>query len=164
MPFDLERAQACSKLDLSSVRFSPLTDWVVKGWRWTGETIQQRSSSNLLCRRPLRAVLAPWRVGDAVVGRRNAGWPHQRVVLEKLSWRVTCLNHAIFCLLTVARRGSCGPKRKLILLRTKSSILCFHKEMRRSFLRHLVSEGRTLFFRESKQSPRFTATKENGDK
>ena len=36
-----------------------------------------------------------------------------RVVLEKLSWHVTYLNHVHFHLLTVARRGSCGPTRKL---------------------------------------------------
>ena len=34
-----------------------------------------------------------------------------RVVLERLSWCVTCLNRASFNLLTVARRGSCGPTR-----------------------------------------------------
>ena len=37
--------------------------------------------------------------------------PHSKVpwrmVLERLSWRVTCLNHASFRLSTVARRGSC---------------------------------------------------------
>ena len=38
-------------------------------------------------------------------------------VLERLSWRVTCSNHLSFRLLTVARGGSCGPTRKLILLR-----------------------------------------------
>ena len=45
-----------------------------------------------------------------------------RMVLEKLSWHVTCPNHASFRLLTVARRGSCGPTRKL--LRTQSLVLC----------------------------------------
>ena len=34
------------------------------------------------------------------------------MVLERLS----CLNHASFHLLTVARRGSCGPTKKLIFL------------------------------------------------
>ena len=42
-----------------------------------------------------------------------------RMVLERLSWCVTCLNHASFHLLTVARRGSCGPIKKLILLCTQ---------------------------------------------
>ena len=32
-----------------------------------------------------------------------------RMVLGRLSWRVTHLYHAIFRLLTVAKRGSCGP-------------------------------------------------------
>ena len=40
------------------------------------------------------------------------------MVLERLSWRVTCPNHASFPLLTVARRGSRGPTGQLILLRT----------------------------------------------
>ena len=47
-----------------------------------------------------------------------------KMVLERQSWSVTCPNHASFCLLTVARRGSCGPTRKLILLRTQSLFLC----------------------------------------
>ena len=42
------------------------------------------------------------------------------MVLERLSWRMTCPNHMSFILLTVARRGSCGPIRKLILLLTQS--------------------------------------------
>ena len=37
--------------------------------------------------------------------------PHQ--VLKRLSWHLTCPNHASFHLLTVARIGSCGPTRKL---------------------------------------------------
>ena len=36
--------------ETSSVQFSPLTDWVVRGTRGT---VQQRSSSSLFCRRPL---------------------------------------------------------------------------------------------------------------
>ena len=44
----------------------------------------------------------------------------RRMVLERLSWCVTCPNHASFSLLAVARRGSCGPTRKLTLLRIHS--------------------------------------------
>ena len=40
---------------LYSVQFSPFSNWVVGG---TWETIQQRSSSGLFCRRPLWAALA----------------------------------------------------------------------------------------------------------
>ena len=47
-----------------------------------------------------------------------------RMVLERLTWRVTCRNNASFRLLTVARRGSCGPARKLILLRIQPLVLC----------------------------------------
>ena len=61
-------------------------------------------------------------------------------VLERLLWPVTCLNHASFRLLPVARRGSCGPTRELILLCTQSLVLCSKSEMRRSFLRHFISK------------------------
>ena len=44
-----------------------------------------------------------------------------RMLLERLSRCVTCLNHASFSPLTVARRGSCWPATKLILLHTQSS-------------------------------------------
>ena len=40
-----------------------------------------------------------------------------RMFLERLSWCVTCPSHASFRLLTVVRRGSCGPTRKVTLLR-----------------------------------------------
>ena len=46
------------------------------------------------------------------------------IVFERLSWCVTCPNHARFCLQTIARKGSCGPTRKLILLCTQSLVLC----------------------------------------
>ena len=36
-----------------------------------------------------------------------------RMVLDRLLWRVTCLDHTSFSHLTAARRGSCGPTRKL---------------------------------------------------
>ena len=41
------------------------------------------------------------------------------MVLERLLWRVTCPNHGSFFLLPVARGGSSGPIRKLILLHTQ---------------------------------------------
>ena len=43
--------------------------------------------------------------------------------------------------LSVARRGSCGPTRKLILLRIPLLVLCSKQEIRRSFLVHLVSKA-----------------------
>ena len=47
-----------------------------------------------------------------------------RMVLRRM-WGVTCQNHASFRLLTFARRGSCRPTRKLlILLCTQSLVLC----------------------------------------
>ena len=39
-----------------------------------------------------------------------------------MSWRVTCSNHASFRLLTIARRGPWGRRRRLILLRTQQDI------------------------------------------
>ena len=48
----------------------------------------------------------------------------RRMVLERLSWNVTCPNNSSFRLLIVARRGSCGHTRKLILLCTQSLVLC----------------------------------------
>ena len=70
-------------------------------------------------------------------GRRPPTKMRWRMVLEMLSWRVTCPKHASFRLLTVARRSSCGPTMKLILLRTQSLVLCSKEKIRRSFLRHL---------------------------
>ena len=51
--------------------------------------------------------------------------PHRfpEVSLERLSWPIICLNNASFHLLTVDRRGSCGPIWKLILLCTHSLVL-----------------------------------------
>ena len=92
----------------------------------------------------------------------NPNKVHWRMVLERLSWHVTCPNHASFCLLTVARRGSCRPTRKLILLRTQPLVLCSKLEMRRRLLGHLVSKAWILFFRVSKGGPCFIAVEEDG--
>ena len=81
------------------------------------------SVQHFLCR--------PWRRPPSKVPRR--------MVLGKLPWRVTCLNYASFRLLTVSR-SSCGPTRELILPRTQFLVLCSKKEMRRSFLRDLISK------------------------
>ena len=61
--------------------------------------------------------------------RRQPSQVTRRMVLERLSWHATCPNHARFRLLTVASRGSCGPTRKLNLLRTQSLVLCSKLEM-----------------------------------
>ena len=52
-----------------------------------------------------------------------------RMVLVRPLWCVTCQIHASYCLLTAASRGSCQPKRKLILLSTQSLVL--HSKRRR---------------------------------
>ena len=53
-----------------------------------------------------------------------------RMVWERLSWCVTCPNHASFHHLTVVRRDFCGPTRKLILPCTKSLVLCSNRRCR----------------------------------
>ena len=55
--------------------------------------------------------------------RRPPFYVPWRMVLERLSWRVTYPNHENVRLLTVARRGSCAPTWKLILLPTRSLVL-----------------------------------------
>ena len=56
-----------------------------------------------------------------------------------------CPHHVSFHVSTVASRGFCGPRRKLILLRTQSLIVL----VRRSFLMHLASKEWVLFFSET---------------
>ena len=46
-------------------------------------------------------------------------------------FRVTCPNHASFRLLTVLRKGSFGPTRKMILLCTQSLVLCSEQEIQK---------------------------------
>ena len=67
-----------------------------------------------------------------------------------------------FHLLTVAKRGSSGPTKKLTLLRTESLVLCSKRKMRISFLRHFVSKA-WIFFSGSKQGLSLTATEEDGE-
>ena len=56
-------------------------------------------------------------------GRPSSKVP-RRMLLEKVLLRVTCSNQAGFHLLTVAREGSCGPTKELILLHTQSLVMC----------------------------------------
>ena len=116
-----------------SFSFSPLTDWVKGG-------IEGR-----FCRDPLpdffffffflqEAPLSISGMGKDVHSlilsiqhflfqpqRRLPSRASWRMVLERLSWRVTCSNYASFRLLTVVRRGSCGFKR------VHRGFLCAHK-------------------------------------
>ena len=85
-----------------------------------------------------------------------------RMVLESLSWRVTCPNLVNYRLLTVGRRGSCGPMKKLILS-APSRWSCAPSRGCGE-----VSSGTwfrtpgSFFVRVSKQGPYFTAIEENG--
>ena len=56
--------------------------------------------------------------------RRPSSKVPRRMVMERLSWRVACPNHANFRLLTAARRGSCGPTLNLVLPLAQSLVLC----------------------------------------
>ena len=86
------------------------------------------------------------------------------MVLEKLLWRVTCPNHARFHSLTVARKGSCGPTKKLILLRTQSVVFCSLLQVggAKKFSQALGFENLDPFYRVGKPSPCFIATEEAG--
>ena len=56
--------------------------------------------------------------------RRPPSKVPRRMVSDRLSSIVTCPNHASFRLLTVARRSSRGPTRKLIFLCNQLLVLC----------------------------------------
>ena len=85
-----------------------------------------------------------------------------RMVLERLSWRVTCPNHASFPLLDSFQKCFLWTHKEVELLRTQSLVLCPKYEIRRSFLMHLVSKSWTHLFTVSKQGPCFTAVEEDG--
>ena len=84
---------------ISSVRFSPLTDWVVVG-------DVRDDSAEILFQSYLQETL----VSSSGMGRDVFCLMFS--VLERLSWHVTGPNHASFRLWTAARRASCGPTRK----------------------------------------------------
>ena len=81
--------------------------WPIESWGGgTSGTIQQRSSFSLFCWRSLWAVLAwagistlwccPSRISSADHDVANPPRCPERMVLERLSWCVTCQNHASF--------------------------------------------------------------------
>ena len=80
------------------------------------------------------------------------------MILERLSWLVTCPNHISFRLLTVARRTSCEPPRKLILLCTQPLVVCSE-----NFSHALDFENLDPFDRVCMQSPCFKAVEEDGN-
>ena len=86
------------------------------------------------------------------------------MALERLSWCVTSPNHVSFHLLTVARRGSCGPTMKSILLRTKAFCFVFQIGHAQKFPQALGLESLDPFLRVSKHSPCTTAIKDGDDK
>ena len=110
-----ERGGTHTGVQFSSVQINPLTDWVVGG-------DMGDESAEILFQSFLQEAL----VNSSGMGRDVhflmmsiqhflcQPWCHPpskvtwRMVLGRLSWRVTCPNHASFRLLTVARRGSYG--------------------------------------------------------
>ena len=112
--------RSCGFCSLTPVQFSPLTNWVMGvgvGWGHEGRFSRDplpvfsagghHDASSSGTGRDLHSLMSiqhflcwPWLCPPSKVP-----W---RVVLEKLSWRVTCQNRASFCLLTVARRGNLG--------------------------------------------------------
>ena len=83
-------------------------------------TIQRRSSSSLFLQQALVTSSDISRnVHSLMLSTQHLCRPRPhsrvlwRVVFERLLWRVACPNHASFRLSTVARRGFCGPTRKL---------------------------------------------------
>ena len=84
------------------------------------------------------------------------------MVLERLLWRVTCLNPASFCLLKVARSGFCGPTRNMILLCTQSFGLVLQVGDTKKCPHALDFKSLDPFFWVSKQGACFAATGEDG--
>ena len=142
-------------LALGNCSLQSLDDRLV-GRTWG--TIQQRSSSSLFVQEALDSSSGMSRDVHSLMlsiqhlfCRLRRGPPSKvsrMMFLERLSWRVTCPNHASFHLCTVARRGFCGPTRKLILLCTQSSVLC-SKEMRGNFPQTLLMVTTTTKKKES---------------
>ena len=117
------------------VQFSPLPDWSIVG---TWETIQQRSSSSLFCRRPSWAVLAragmstlwccPSSISSADYSvahppRRPEGWFwrgcrgtwHARTIQVSVSWQMpgqvsVDQQGSLFC--STPSHWSCDPSRR----------------------------------------------------
>ena len=145
--FTVIRCMYCS---VHVVQFSPLTDWFVGGtWGVINRDPLPVFSAGDHCEQFLHGqgcprfdVVHPTFHLPTMVSPSKVPW---RMVLERLLWHVTCPNHASFRLLTVARRGLCGPTRKLILLRAQLLILCSKPKMQRSFFMHLVSKAWMLF-------------------
>ena len=116
-------------LSSTHVRPAPQPTGLSGTWR----TIQRNPSSCLAYGRPSWAVrvwagtFTLWQFIQHFLCRPPRRPPSEvprRMILERLSCWMTCPNHASFCLLTVARRGSCGPTSKLILFRTLPLVLC----------------------------------------
>ena len=75
---------------------------------------------------------------------------------------MTFHNHVNFCLLTVARYGSCRPTTKLILLQTGVIGLVLYVVHMDTFPQALSLESLDPFLGVSKQGQRLTAIEEDG--
>ena len=110
--------------------------------RGTWGMIQQRSSSRLFCGRPLWAVPAWALISSLWCCPFSISCANHSIALL---WCVACRNHVRFHLLTVARRGSCGPTGKLIVWQPSHmctalrSLVSFAGKMIHSMVAHLDS-------------------------
>ena len=83
------------------------------------------------------------------------------IVVDRLPWRVACPNHASIRLLTVARKGSCEPTSKMILLRTQLLALCSKQEGSEKSPQAPGLKSVDTFLRVIKLSPCLTAIEQD---
>ena len=84
------------------------------------------------------------------------------MVLEGLSWRVTCPNHANSRLLTVAKKRFLRTHKGVDLAPHLVVGLVFQVGDAEKFPQALAFESLDLFLRVSEQGPCFTAVREDG--
>ena len=85
------------------------------------------------------------------------------VLLRRLLWCVTFRNHASFCLLTVAKRGSCGPTKKVLLVMYSVVDLALQVGDAEKSPKALGFNNLVHFLRVSKQGPCLTVIGEDED-
>ena len=109
--------------------------------------LQEALASNSGISRDVHSLMLPIQHFFCWPQHRPSSKMPWRMVLERLSWHVTCQNHASFRLLTVAGRGSCEPTRKLILVRSHLTQRKVSKRLITVGLMPGVTPGSVLYFR-----------------
>ena len=142
-----------------TVQFRPLTSWVVRGDRRDNsaeilfESFLQKAIENSSgMGRDVHSLMLSIQHFLSWLWHHPSSKVPWGMVFERLSWHMTCLNHAYIHLWTVAKRGSCGPTRKLILPCTQSLVLGLVLQVRDSKKFHQTLRFKILdpFFRVSK--------------